>query len=133
MMRRNVRRRYRRDPDLAMLRGREACHRDAICPAPDGEAFERLVDARVRKLFGGPLDVVAPDPLLREVVRDAVITGMRRPTRPVPPDVLELAARLREDGITLTPGRGDPHDLPAPLDLGWSLSDAIIEYRRADP
>jgi hypothetical protein len=131
MIHRNVRRRYRRNPASATLRGPGACHRDAICPETDAEAFECLVDARVRKLFGGPLDVVAPDPLLREVVRDAVIAGMRRPTRPVPPDVLELAARLREGGITLTPGRGDPRDFPKPLDLGWSLGDAIIEYRRA--
>jgi hypothetical protein len=122
MTRRYVRRRYRRNPDPALSRP---------CAELDAESFDKLVHERVRKLFGGPLDVVAPDRVLREVVYNAVANGLLQPPRPIPPDVLELAARLREDGITLTPGTGDLRDLPEPLDLGWSLSEAIIEYRRA--
>jgi hypothetical protein len=127
MTRRYVRRRYRRNPDAARP------HKRACLPPweLDAKSFDRLVHARVRKLFGGPLDVVAPDPDLRAVVYDAIARDLRRPPRPIPPDVLAFVARANASGVRITPGTNHPDDLPTPLDLGWSLSDAIIEYRRA--
>jgi hypothetical protein len=105
--------------------------RAAPCPHVDAESFDELVHARVVKVFGAPLDVVAPDPELREVVYDAVAKSLRRPKRPIPPDSLEFAARMNASGLCITPGTSDLRDLPEPLDLGWSLSEAIVEYRRA--
>jgi hypothetical protein len=104
----------------------------AACP-DDPEAFDRRVRERICKLFGGPLEVVAPDPELREVVYDVVARHLRRPRRPIPREVLEEVERLNASGLRVTPGTGDLRDLPIPLDLGWSLSEAIVEYRRADP
>jgi hypothetical protein len=99
-------------------------------PEADPESFDRLVRARVVKLFGGPLEVVAPDPELREVVYDAVAKGLRKKPRPIPPEVLAEVKRLNALGLRVTPGTNDFSDLPEPLDLGWSLSEAIVEYRR---
>jgi hypothetical protein len=87
------------------------------------------VQARARELFGAPLEEVAPDPLLRQVVQNAIAAGLRQPVRLIPADVLELADRLREDGIVVTPSACDPRDLPVPKDLGISLSDAVLEER----
>src|SRR5688500_3544866 len=117
MTRRYVRRRYRRNPTGATPGRRTA----SLCAELDAESFEALVQARVCKLFGGSLEQVAPDPLLRQAVHDAVVAALRRPERPVPPDSLALAARLRKHGITITLGASDIRDLPEPLDLGWSL------------
>jgi hypothetical protein len=130
MNKRYVRRRYRRKSHPARPRTRTACP-PATNSQADAAGFDELVRARVLKLFGAPLDVVAPDPELREVVYDAVAKGLRKPPRPIPPDVLEEVERLNASGLRVTPGTCDPRDLPMPLDLGWSLSDAIIEYRRA--
>jgi hypothetical protein len=134
MTRRHVRRRYRRNPVEAPFPSRPPARRPAS-PSPelDAERFEELVQARARELFGGSLEEVARDPVLRQVVHDAIASGLRRPPRPIPPEVLELTARLNASGLRVTPGTCDPRDLPTPLDLGWSLSEAIIEYRRADP
>lgn len=128
MTRRYVRRRYRRNPEPASPRRPARPH---PCAELNGESFDKLVHERVRKLFGGPLDVVAPDPDLREAVYGAVAKDLRRPPRPIPPDVVEFAARVNASGLRITPGTNHPDDLPTPLDLGWSLSEAIIEYRRA--
>src|SRR4051794_6728512 len=131
MTRRHVRRRYRRNPAEAPLPGRQTRRRPgAPCAEPDAESFEALVQARAHELFGGALDEVARDPVLRQLVHDAIANGLRQPPRPIPPEVLELTARLNAAGLRVTPGTGDPRDLPIPLDLGWSLSEAIIEYRR---
>jgi hypothetical protein len=132
MTRRHVRRRYRRNPAEAPATRRTARRPDRACTELDAKSFEELVQARVRKLFGASLDEIAPDPLLRHAVHDAVASGLRQPARTVPAEELELAARLREDGILLTPGSCDLRDLPTPLDLGWSLSEAIIEDRRGN-
>jgi hypothetical protein len=131
MTRRHVRRRYRRNPIGAPASGRT---RKPGPPPPelDAESFEKLVEARARELFGGSLEEVARDPLLRQVVHDAIADGLRRPVRPIPPDVLEFVERLNASGLRVTPGTCDPRDLPTPLDLGWSLSEAIVEYRRGD-
>jgi hypothetical protein len=129
MNRRYLRRRYRHRPDPARPPARAVCP-PAACPEADPEGFDKLVHARIVKLFGAPLDVVAPDPELREVVYDAVAKGLRKEPRPIPPDVLAHVARLNASGLRVTAGTCDPRDLPTPLDLGWSLSDAIIEYRR---
>lgn len=127
MNRRYVRRRYRHRPGQARPRARATCPPPARPePAP---SFDELVRARIRKLFGAPLEVVAPDPELREAVYDAVATGLRRPERPIPPDVLGMADRLRADGITVTLSACDPRDLPAPADVGFSLTEAILEER----
>ena len=127
MNKRYVRRRYRRKPGPARSRARTAC------PPIDAESFDQLVQARVVRLFGAPLEVVAPDAELREVVYDAIAKGLRKKPRPIPPDVLAEVERLNASGLRVTPGTCDPRDLPTPLNLGWSLSEAIIEYRRADP
>lgn len=128
MNKRYLRRKYRHRP--RRIRSRR------LAPAPlppcpdDPAAFDKLVHQRIETLFGGPLEVVAPDPELREAVYSAVATALRRPVRPIPPDSLEFAARMRKHGLIITPGTSDFSDLPEPLDIGWSLSEAIIEYRR---
>jgi hypothetical protein len=128
MNKRYLRRKYRHRPRRVRSR--------RLAPAPttscqdDPAAFDQLVRQRIEKLFGGPLEVVAPDPDLREAVYSAVATALRRPVRPIPPDSLEFAARMNASGLHITPGTSDMSDLPEPLDLGWSLSEAIIEYRR---
>ncbi|HYH83283.1 MAG TPA: hypothetical protein VEX86_26050 [Longimicrobium sp.] len=39
-------------------------------------------------------------------------------------------ARLAEDGIIVTPGSGDPRELPRPIEVpGVSLSATVIEER----
>lgn len=50
---------------------------------------------------------------------------------PVRKEIRELAARLKEHGIELTPATiGPDYRFPEPIDLdGVSLSDAIIEMR----
>jgi len=82
----------------------------------------------VRRTFGGGLDEIA-DPLLREVIRDAAERALRRPKRPIPADVLEMLMRLRQDGITMTLSACDARDLPEPVDVGISLTEAILEER----
>jgi len=132
MNKRYVRRKYRHQP-RTRVRPRQ---RAAPVPPPipdDPQEFDRLVHQRIEKLFGGPLDRIAEDPELRDVVYDAVAKGLRAPPKPIPRESLEFAARMRKHGVIITPGTSDFSDLPEPLDLGWSLSDAIIEYRRHDP
>ena len=133
MNRRYLRRKYRHQPHRRVRPARPA-RPTASTPSTlpeDPREFDRLVHQRIEKLFGGPLDVVAPDPELREVVYDAVAKGLRKPPKPIPPDSVEFAKRANEHGLHITPGTSDFSDMPEPLDLGWSLSDAIIEYRRA--
>jgi hypothetical protein len=127
MNKRYLRRKYRHRPQR--IRSRRLAPAPPPCP-DDPAAFDRLVHQRIEKLFGGPLEVVAPDPELREAVYGAVATALRRPVRPIPPDSLEFAARMNASGLHITPGTSDFSDMPEPLDLGWSLSEAIIEYRR---
>lgn len=55
----------------------------------------------------------------------------QRKPRAIHPDEQELIKRLREDGVEVTPATaGVDHPLPQPLDLGFSLSEAVIELRR---
>ena len=129
MTRRHIRRRYRRNPAEGPPTRRSARRLDPPCAELDPERFEELVQARVRKLLGVSLEQAAPDPLLRKVIHDVVAKDLREPPRPIRPDVLELAARLREDGITVTPATIGPHKLPIPVDLGFSLSEAVLEER----
>lgn len=121
MNRRYLRRRYRRNRHPA-----RPCRQR---PGPGPERLEERVQARARELFGAPLEEVAPDPLLRQVVQNAIAAGLRQPVRLIPADVLEMADRLREDGIVITPSACDPRDLPVPRNLGISLSDAVLEER----
>jgi hypothetical protein len=130
MTRRHVRRRYRRNPAEAPLASRQTARRPASPSLElDAERFEELVQARARELFDGPLEEVARDPVLRQVVHDAIANGLRRPPRPIPPEVLELTARLNASGLRVSPGTCDLRDLPTPLDVDCSLSDAILEER----
>jgi hypothetical protein len=126
--RRYVRRRYRRNPAEGLATRRTA-RQDPPCAELDPERLEELVQARVRKLFGASLEHVAPDPLLRAALHDAIVENLFSSPRTIPPGVLEVVARLREDGITATPGTCDPRDLPVPMDLGISLTEAVLEER----
>jgi len=98
----------------------------------DPESFEELVQARVQHLFGDSLDVVAPDPELREAVHDAVAKGLRGPKRLIPPDSLEFAARMNATGLRVTPGTSDLRDLPEALDLGCSGGHSVKQSSRID-
>src|SRR5215218_1525613 len=104
MIKRHIQRRYRRNPAEAPSNGRTARRPAVACAELDAESFEQLVQARVRKLFGVSIERLAPDPLLRQMLYDIIAEDLREPPRAIPPDVLELVARLREDGITATPG-----------------------------
>jgi len=59
-----------------------------------------------------------------------IATALRETPPPVPPDVAAFIARLAEDGIIVTPGSGDPRELPRPIEVpGVSLSATVIEER----
>jgi hypothetical protein len=127
--RRHVRRRYRRNLSEGPATRRTARRQDVSCAEFDSERLEELVQARVRKLFGASLEHVAPDPVLRAALHDAIAKGLRQPPSPIRPDMLEVVERLREDGITVTPATVGPHRLPIPVDLGFSLAEAVLEER----
>lgn len=97
--------------------------------ACDTAEFVERVQAESRKRFGGTIEEIVTDPELREIAYDALATGLRQKPRAIPPDVLEVVERLRAAGITATPGSCDIRDLPAPVKLGFSLSDAVLEER----
>ncbi|HKP74360.1 MAG TPA: hypothetical protein VJT67_02400 [Longimicrobiaceae bacterium] len=132
MNKRYVRRKYRHQPGQTPRPRRLTAN--VLPPIPDDpREFDQLVHQRIEKLFGGPLEAITHDPELRAVVYDAVAKGLRAPSKPIPRESLEFAARMQKHGVIITPGTSDFSDLPEPLDLGWSLSDAIIEYRRHNP
>jgi hypothetical protein len=108
---------------------RTARRQDVPCADFDSERLDELVQARVRELFGAALEHVAPDPLLRAALHNAIAKGLCRPPSPIRPDMLEVVERLREDGITVTPATVGPHTLPIPVDLGFSLAEAVLEER----
>ncbi|HEX8906399.1 MAG TPA: hypothetical protein VF771_16235 [Longimicrobiaceae bacterium] len=94
----------------------------------DSAEFRAKVQEEARLHLGGTIEEMVSDPDLREVLYAVFATGLRREPRPISPEMMETVNRLRAAGLVVTPGAG-PQYLPKPLNLGVSLSDAILEER----
>jgi hypothetical protein len=97
--------------------------------AHDTPEFVERVQAESRKRFGGTIEEIVTAPELREIAYDVLATGLRQKPGVIPADVLEVVERLRAVGITATPGSCDTRDMPAPMKLGFSLTDDVLEER----
>jgi len=97
--------------------------------AQDPPEFVERVQAESRRKFGASIEELVTDPDLRDIAYAVVAEALRQPPKKIPASTLEVAARMAEVGITLTPGTSDPRDLPVPLDVGFSLTDVVLEER----
>jgi hypothetical protein len=109
------------------------CGDDGMPPistrADDPPEFVERVQDESRRKFGGTIEDIVSDPVLQDIAYSVLANGLSQPPKKIPDDVMKVVARMAEVGITVTPGTCDPRDLPEPVDLGISLTDAILEER----
>jgi len=124
----------KRRPDKPALRANRRQPEPPLSTrAHDSPEFVAQVQAESRKRFGGTVEEIVADPRLRDIAYDVLATGLREEPRAIPPDVLAVVERLRAVGVTATPGTCDIRDMPPPMKLGFSLTDAVLEERYGTP
>jgi hypothetical protein len=94
----------------------------------DSEEFRERVQDEARRQLGGTIEELTSDPDLREILYSVFAKGLRSELPSISPEMMETVERLRAAGIPATPGAG-PQYLRKPINLGVSLSDAILEER----